>query len=602
MTLEPAGNHTFTEATAGYTTSPIHSRTVRNTGNQPTGALSVALTGTNANSFQLRVPAAGGSGGTWSAAGAAINLSGIAAPSGTRAFEIRPVAGLAHGTHTATVTVSSELSQIANRTFTVTFVVNRAPLTGTATITGFNHIGGTITANTTAVGGSGAFSYQWTADNVPIAGATSATFVITGAQAGRTIRVVVSRADNTESITSAPLSGGVVPFNFVLTQTGYNWGYDLLMVSGGSTVREGDIIPIVYLLSSGGTANSSLTFTGAAGLPAITAPGEGRFEYTVRAADAVDGIITINAIFTHTDLALRTLTFANENHTARFGDAPFTNTATVSAGTGTITYASSNADVATVNSNGRVTITGVGAATITATIAATSAHVSATASFNVTVNRAAPPSAPEGLTSTAPTASDVNDGTISGVTQAMEFRAVSESPENGVGEESALFTAVEGTVISNLSSGKYEVRFAATDTHEASAAAEITVGDFIPPEPDPCEDCDAHPCECPEPPEPPRVIRFAVEKPCDCCLEDTIWSVTRFTQREQSNEDGSEGGGELIITERWAVKRDSDGKLTDLVKWMTRTRQCAVSGDTLFSYVMCFESGNWTEVVETEVV
>jgi hypothetical protein len=444
------------------------------------------------------------------------------------------------------------------------------------------------------VGGSGALSYQWTADNTPISGATSATFMITREQAGRTIRVVVSRADNTGSVTSAPLAGGVVPFGVVLIVSGAANG-DIIEIDGMPTVsplpeevlprnsgRAGDRIRFNYNLTSGGTANSSLTFTGASGLSPITAASSGVIDYTVRAADAVNGIITINATFMHTNLELRTLTFAEENRTVVFGSEPFTNAAAASAGGGSVTYESSAPEVATVAAGGRVTIVGVGAATITAAIAATSSHVSATASFTVTVTRAAAANAPVGLTVTPQSAPGVNDGAISGVTAAMEFRAADSDGD--------LFTAITGDALTGLAPGTYLVRFAATATHEASEPAEVVVGEYAEPPPEPCGDCGAFPCECPEPP--PVTIRW-VTKDCECCATEKTWLVTRFTQRLTADESARD---ELMITERWAIKRGSSGELVNRENsfmWMTRIRQCAVTGDTLASYTMCLERGVW---------
>lgn len=69
-----------------------------------------------------------------------------------------------------------------------------------------------------------------------------------------------------------------------------------------------------------------------------------------------------------------------------FGDAPFTPTLPSSASSGAITYSSSNSAVATINSStGRITLQGVGTATITAIQAATSNYNSASTSTTLTV-------------------------------------------------------------------------------------------------------------------------------------------------------------------------------------------------------------------------
>ena len=68
--------------------------------------------------------------------------------------------------------------------------------------------------------------------------------------------------------------------------------------------------------------------------------------------------------------APQTITFANAAVSKTYGDAKFTEAATLTEGEGDVTYSSNNTAVATVNpTTGEVTIVGVGTATITATAA-----------------------------------------------------------------------------------------------------------------------------------------------------------------------------------------------------------------------------------------
>jgi tetrahydromethanopterin S-methyltransferase subunit B len=361
---------------------------------------------------------------------------------------------------TATITATAAGSENFNSaTFTFQLIVTRVSLTGTATITGTNEIGRVQTVNTSSVGGSGAFSYQWTADNITIPGATDSTFTLTGEQAGAIIRCIVTRADNTGSVTAARTT--TVPFGIELAITG-STGTDSVTISS-ATGRVGNTITLTYTLSSGGSANSMLSFVGATGLEPIMTVGSSTINYTVNASDAVDGVITIGATFTHTNLTLRTLDFELENQTVFFGGSPFTNAATRSSGSGTITYESSNTDIATVSSTGRVTIVGVGTTTITARVAANSTYSAATASFTVTVDRATQ-NAPTGL-------SALGDNTITGVTSAMEFRLSTD----------AIYTPVIGTEITGLIAGTYRIRFSATETHAASPDTIVTLVSSITP-------------------------------------------------------------------------------------------------------------------------
>ena len=85
----------------------------------------------------------------------------------------------------------------------------------------------------------------------------------------------------------------------------------------------------------------------------------------------------------------QTLSFAETSVTKTYGDAPFVNALTHSAGDGNITYTSSNPAVATVDADGRVTICGAGEAKIMATAGATQNYVETAASFDLTVAKAA---------------------------------------------------------------------------------------------------------------------------------------------------------------------------------------------------------------------
>ena len=82
------------------------------------------------------------------------------------------------------------------------------------------------------------------------------------------------------------------------------------------------------------------------------------------------------------------LSFGESTVTKTYIDKPFSNLP-IQVGDGTVTYSSSNTNVATVNkTTGEVTIVGVGTATITATAAATTNYKERSASYTLTVNKA----------------------------------------------------------------------------------------------------------------------------------------------------------------------------------------------------------------------
>ena len=76
-------------------------------------------------------------------------------------------------------------------------------LTGTVSITGTAQVGQTLTANTSALGGSGTISYLWMRGGT-IVGTDSSTYTVMAADAGSVITVTVTRAGNLGSVTSEP--------------------------------------------------------------------------------------------------------------------------------------------------------------------------------------------------------------------------------------------------------------------------------------------------------------------------------------------------------------------------------------------------------------
>ena len=86
-----------------------------------------------------------------------------------------------------------------------------SPATGAPTIGGTAQVGQTLTADTSGITdadglANATFSYQWTADDTDISGATGLTYTLTGSEESKAITVQVSftdDADNEETLTSA---------------------------------------------------------------------------------------------------------------------------------------------------------------------------------------------------------------------------------------------------------------------------------------------------------------------------------------------------------------------------------------------------------------
>jgi len=348
----------------------------------------------------------------------------------------------------------------------VLLTVEAPTLTGTAEITGTNRIGQQLTVSTNNItGGSGTFNFQWQANGVDIPGANNDTFTLTGTQAGSAITSIITRENTNGDIIATFDNSQTVPFNIIVTMSD-NVGSDNIALSRNYG-RMGDEITINYTLSDGnGYLNSLLHFTGATGIPRVDTRGTGTLTYTLNEADAVSGEVRINANFIHTNLQLRTLEFAESTVVRSFGDQPFTNIATPSSGGGTITYSSSNQNVATVDNSGTVTIHNTGQTIITAEIESDDIYIEITATYTLTVNNAIP-LAPTGLSHTNETATGASDGTITGVNSTMEWRTAN----------TAIYTPIASgqTSISNLTAGVYHVRYAARDNFAASADATITI-------------------------------------------------------------------------------------------------------------------------------
>jgi hypothetical protein len=151
ISLSQTGTYTFPAATEGYGAQAALSVTITNTGSQATGALTVALAGTNSTSFTLSTMA----------------ISSIAVD-GTDTFTVVPKTGLAAGTYTATVTVSGGNGITAN--FDIGFTVDTNIVHAvTPSISGQPAASAIYTQNTAATAltvtanasDGGTLSYQW---------------------------------------------------------------------------------------------------------------------------------------------------------------------------------------------------------------------------------------------------------------------------------------------------------------------------------------------------------------------------------------------------------------------------------------------------------
>ena len=118
---------------------------------------------------------------------------------------------------------------------TSNLTVNPRALTGIVSIIGDPIVGETLTANTSALRGSGAISFEWRRNGSLISGANNSTYVLQAADHGATITVTVSRPPNySGSITSTPTAP--VTVNFMVTNPiQWNAAFNTIRNAGSGT-------------------------------------------------------------------------------------------------------------------------------------------------------------------------------------------------------------------------------------------------------------------------------------------------------------------------------------------------------------------------------
>ncbi len=135
----------------------------------------------------------------------------VAGGGGTTTFTITFDPGTV-GLRTATISIANNDSDENPYNFSIQGTGVNTPPTGAVVITGIATQEQTLTADTSSIAdadGLGPFSFQWRRNGTPIAGATNATLLLTQADVGSTIDVVVSYTDGggtNESLTSAATS------------------------------------------------------------------------------------------------------------------------------------------------------------------------------------------------------------------------------------------------------------------------------------------------------------------------------------------------------------------------------------------------------------
>jgi hypothetical protein len=222
ISLNPASNHDFGTAQAGYAAQAAHHVTIVNTGNQLTGQLIISLTGANPKAFTLS--------GT--------SITDIIV-GGSDSLTVSPNTGLASGTYTATVEVSGNNG--ISESFNVSFRVTNPPK-----ITSAN--------NTTVVSGTGGTFQLMAAGDTPIAFSLDGTEPAGVTISGDTLNVVAAVPAGTYNFVITA-SNGVNPDatqSFTLTVSAANIPtYTIIFnPSGGSVTPTGAVTGTDGRLSS----------------------------------------------------------------------------------------------------------------------------------------------------------------------------------------------------------------------------------------------------------------------------------------------------------------------------------------------------------------
>ncbi|MDR0594213.1 MAG: choice-of-anchor D domain-containing protein [Bifidobacteriaceae bacterium] len=371
VSLSVAGTHTFPGLAAGYGPVAAQSVTVTNTGTGATGALNVALSGSDPAAFAL----------------SAASLGSIAA-GGTSSFTVAPVTGLGAGTYTATVAVTGQRGIALG--FNVSFTVSRAAQAALA-ITGlgasYTYGDGPFTVATEGGSGDGAVSFASSdplvatvsGDQVSVVGAGSFRLTATKAAAGdygsaQVTSAVVNVAEATPAVALTAQGAGAGQ-TVVLTATVSRAGVGAVPSGTVTFKRDGSVVGTVALDASGTASLAVIAPDGLEHSYAAAYPGEaGRY-------NPADWTIA-HAVAKATQAALA----ISDPGALAYGDDGFTLAASGGSGSGAVRFSAPVGNgVLAVAADGAATITGAGTVTVTAVKAGDSSFNPAAAVLAVTV-------------------------------------------------------------------------------------------------------------------------------------------------------------------------------------------------------------------------
>ena len=402
-----------------------------------------------------------------------------------------PVASVTQGNGVASQAYVESKTELI---YTLVITEYEAPaIEGTVAVTGDAEIGETLTATESITAPVAPApeapvtpAYQWqekVADAwVDIASATAATYTILAADAGKELRVEV-----TGDTTSGAIYGTVaetVAYNIEIAAAFTDDdGDDDVTTVAPTAVRVGDEITIDFVLDDIETSNKLVLKIGSVIIATITDVAETDVDYTLTAADiatAVNGVITIDAVFSHLPLLTSALTYTPATDTLVFGDTLSQPVLTLELDSvpetdlSAVEYESSDEDVATVDENGVITLgTKVGVTTITATYPENATYAEGTATFTLTVDKA-DQDAPA-ITAIDEVFGGSGTGFLQGVSILMEYMLSSDSTYTAI----LAADLVDGNKI-ELAVGEYLVRLIETATANVGDDTTVEILAYVP--------------------------------------------------------------------------------------------------------------------------
>ena len=330
------------------------------------------------------------------------------------------------------------------------------------------------------------------------AGSTGLSHVMTGLTNGTSYTFTVTATNSIGTGSASSASTAVTPSTTptVTTPTSASIGTTSATLGGNVTSNGGaslTAVGVVYAVTSNnnnpqlsGTGVTNLTGTAATGTFTVNATGltpGTAYSYAAYATNSQGTTYSSVGTFTATATPTPTLTFTTPTAASVVFGATLTNvaTSTLSGGSyGTISYASSDVNKATVNSAGTVTALAAGTATITATQAAVyGVNTQATQTYTLTIAKATPTvtwATPTAITyGTALSATQLNAaGSVAG---AFSYSPASgTTPSAGTRTLTATFTPTD-TANYNTATGTVSLVVGkATPTITWATPAAITYG------------------------------------------------------------------------------------------------------------------------------